>query len=329
LDSGDVSAQRSALQRYRDRLTDTAYGNSALPTLCLFDCLQSWDWMIWKPRPRASPRVINYFPRYSHDSQSPTYSDYCRVKLMLHHPFTGWADLLSVDNQAYSSYIDAFQACKRLHTHSQDFYTNPEAEPSESGESEEDEPEPEDNYPLADFELLARRRPHEHLTRVESFEGLGDREIDRQYDWSAHIGRYEVSPDIWDRVKAEHPAVQVVKVDSSPELLNQEQRKLYDTVVGQYTQELASTASDEPPPSQLLLNVDGVAGSGKTFTLLKICARIQELALQAGNRNPVIQAAPTGVAAFNIVGQTLHSLLRLSIKGRRSDLSVATLQSLQ
>jgi hypothetical protein len=77
------------------------------------------------------------------------------------------------------------------------------------------------------------------------------------------------------------------------------------------------------------LNVDGVAGSGKTFTLLETCARIQELALQAGNRNPVFRAAPTGVAAFNIVGQALHSLLRLSIKGRKSDLSVATLQSLQ
>jgi hypothetical protein len=96
-----------------------------------------------------------------------------------------------------------------------------------------------------------------------------------------------------------------------------------------HIQELASTTSNELPPSQLLLNVDGVCGSGKTFTLLKTCARIQELALQAGNRIPVFRAAPTGAAAFNIVGQTLHSLFRLSIKGRKSDLSVATLQSLQ
>ena len=112
---------------------------------------------------------------------------------MLHHPFTAWPDLLSVDGQAYGSYVDAFQPCKRLHTHPQDFYTNLEAESSDSDESEEDEPEPEDNHPLADFELLARRRPHEDFTRVESLEDLGDRGIDRQYDWSAHIGRYKVS----------------------------------------------------------------------------------------------------------------------------------------
>jgi hypothetical protein len=40
-----------------------------------------------------------------------------------------------------------------------------------------------------------------------------------------------------------------------------------------YMEELAG----QHPP-QLLLNVDGVAGSGKTFALLKTCARLQELA---------------------------------------------------
>jgi hypothetical protein len=99
-------------------------------------------------------------------------------------------------------------------------------------------------------------------------------------------------------------------------------------VVSQYTQELASKVYNIPPPSQLLLNVDGVAGSGKTFTLLKTCARIQELALQAGNRNPVFRAALTGVAAFNIIGQTLYNLLRLLVKGKKLDLSITTLQSL-
>jgi ATP-dependent DNA helicase PIF1 len=97
-------------------------------------------------------------------------------------------------------------------------------------------------------------------------------------------------------------------------------------VVDQYSLE---RAWDRPAPSQLLLNVDSVAGSGKTFTLLKTYARIQELAEQARKQNPVFRAAPTGIAAFNIVKKTLHSLLRLPVKGKKSDLSVATLQALQ
>ena len=40
LESGEITAQRSALQRYRDRLKDTRHGNAALLDLLLFDCLQ-------------------------------------------------------------------------------------------------------------------------------------------------------------------------------------------------------------------------------------------------------------------------------------------------
>jgi hypothetical protein len=87
LESSEITAQRSALWRYRDRLTDIENGNAALPDLSLFDCLRHWDWMTWRVRPRASPRVINYYPRYLNDPDLQTYSDYCRVKLMLHHPF--------------------------------------------------------------------------------------------------------------------------------------------------------------------------------------------------------------------------------------------------
>jgi hypothetical protein len=84
-----------------------------------------------------------------------------------------------------------------------------------------------------------------------------------------------------------------------------------------------------PPPPQLLLNVDSVIGSGKSFTVLKTCARLQEIAIQAGKGNPVFRAAPTGIAAFNIIRKTLHSLLRLPVKGKKSDLSPGTLQAMQ
>ena len=328
LESGEVAAQRSPLRRYQARLTDTKNGNAALPDLSLFDCLRHWDWLTWRVRSRARPRVINYYPRYLNDPESPTYSDYCRVRLMLHHPFVDYADLFTVDGQIYGSYIEAFRACYRSHSHPQDFYADPEPESGASdSESDEDPDEQaEDDHPLADFEAFARRRPQEDFTRTDLLDSLGTRGMDRDYDWSLHVGRYDISPEIWDRVKAENPIAQVVVMDSSPDPLNLEQMKLYDTVVDQYSQELAL---DAPLPRQLLLNVDGVAGSGKTFTLLKTCARIQELATEAGRQNPVFRAAPTGIAAFNIVGKTLHSLLRLPVKGKRSDLSVATLQSLQ
>ena len=59
--------------------------------------------------------------------------------------------------------------------------------------------------------------------------------------------------------------------------------------------------------------------------LLKICSRLQELASTAGRENLVFRAAPIGIAAFNIVGKTLHSLLRLPVKSTAAELSTATL----
>jgi hypothetical protein len=60
---------------------------------------------------------------------------------MLHHAFINWKDLLYIGGQTYGTYIDAFQACSRLHSHPQDFYTDPDDEDDGvdiDSESEED-----------------------------------------------------------------------------------------------------------------------------------------------------------------------------------------------
>ena len=100
--------------------------------------------------------------------------------------------------------------------------------------------------------------------------------------------------------------MQVVLIDLSPLSLNQEQRKLYDTIVRQYFQELALDIS---PLCQLLLNVNSIARSRKTFTILKTCAYIQEFTREAREQNLVFRAALIGIAAYNIIRKTLHSLL--------------------
>ena len=102
----------------------------SLLALSLFDCLQHWDWLIWKIRPRASPRVINYYPRYLDSPKSLGYLDYYYVKLILYYLFTDQPDLLLVKNKTYSLYIKVFQAYKRLYTYLEDFYNNLEEEGS-------------------------------------------------------------------------------------------------------------------------------------------------------------------------------------------------------
>jgi ATP-dependent exoDNAse (exonuclease V) alpha subunit len=121
-----------------------------------------------------------------------------------------------------------------------------------------------------------------------------------------------------------------VDVSSSVTRLNVQQQKLYNVIVAQYRAELAATTGFGDPVRPLLLNVDGAAGSGKTFTLQKACSQIQEMAAAAHKPNPIFRAAPTGVAAFNFQGKTLHSLLRLPVrKQAATEVSEGTLQALQ
>ncbi|KAF4628205.1 hypothetical protein G7Y89_g9944 [Cudoniella acicularis] len=53
------------------------------------------------------------------------------------------------------------------------------------------------------------------------------------------------------------------------------------------------------------------------------------MAREAGRQSSVFRAAPTGIAAFNIVRRTLRALLQLPLKGQKANMSIATLQSLQ
>ena len=155
---------------------------------------------------------------------------------------------------------------------------------SDSGsDSGDDDPhEVRKEHPLADFEAFARRRPGVDFTAPG--DSLGNLELDCSYDWLTHMDRYvELYPEKVDQIKADNPIDLRVDVDSSPAALNPDQRKIYDTIVDQYNYEISP--GDRPPQPQLLLNVDGEAGTGRTFTLLKACAR-------PGRGNPVFRAAP-------------------------------------
>jgi hypothetical protein len=150
---------------------------------------------------------------------------------MLHHPFQHFTDLLSFDGCDYGSYIDAFHACKRLHSHPDDFYTDLVANDQDT-ESDDDESvrNESDNEPLADFEVFARRRPDNDDLTCSYTDDLGRRDLDRIYDWTSHVGRNMTTVEAWEQFKLFHHTEQVVTVDSDPSPLNTEQRKLYDIV---------------------------------------------------------------------------------------------------
>ena len=98
---------------------------------------------------------------------------------------------------------------------------------------------------------------------------------------------------------------------ADPQRLQGKQLQAY-TLVQQHAE------AEAPPPLRMI--VSGTAGTGKSYL-------IHCLRLLLNSRVRV--AAPTGVAAFNIEGHTLHSLLSLPVKGEYKDLEGERLHKMQ
>ena len=96
-----------------------------------------------------------------------------------------------------------------------------------------------------------------------------------------------------------------------PQLLQGKQRLVYDTVC----QHLHS-ADTEP----LKMIVSGTAGTGKSYLIHCLRSLLQD---------QVRVVAPTGVAAFNVEGVTLHSFLHLPTRGDFKNLEGEKLHRLQ
>ncbi|KAM4061282.1 PIF1-like helicase [Hirsutella rhossiliensis] len=231
-----------------------------------------------------------------------------KKRLMMAHPHRAPEELLAVDGQLCESFVAAYQCCRRRHHfHEDDHYgevgTNElQAEDDEFVQEVHDEPIAEE-----DWHELAHMLPDRPLEE-EDIDVLGRRNIDVNYDWTPHVGRYTnddiLSGNYWEQRKAEssfHLDVEHQPLEAR-DALNPEQRIVYDTVMGHFL------AQDR---SQLLLHVDGGGGTGKSYLINLLSAHLQ--AATRGRGTPVWRAAPTGVAGNQISGTTLHSLLHLPI----------------
>ena len=57
------------------------------------------------------------------------------------------------------------------------------------------------------------------------------------------------------------------------------------------------------------MHVDGPAGTSKLYLIDMISTYLFDMVVQCRQSDSVLQAAPTGVAAFSIQEQTLHQLI--------------------
>jgi hypothetical protein len=317
IEDGEVTiGGKSLLKKYIDR-------PGTVENLTYIDYIRNFNHITYKRRPRAKPRLLNYFPLYK--TTEDQLEDFCRVKIFLHHPFRA---INSLKGQ-FHGWKEAYQDCIQNHHNHEpdgldDTFEQPDEDefesPATSGAMEEEL--------QATWQAMARQLPNNVEDRLIDSNQLGFRDID-QFDWSTHVIECSLDENWWISQIQAHPGEMTVNQASQRlfDTLQGKQRQIFELVVDHYQKSLNIT---EPVPSQLLLQVDGKAGTGKSHVIWLLSSKLQELATINGQPNPVFRAAPTGVAAHGISGKTIHSLFRLPVKKEKfTALSISALTTVQ
>jgi len=229
-------------------------------------------------RKRTTPKII----RYRHYGKKEDFKNYCREQLMLFVPWRDEKDeLLEIDHVKTANDLrDTIRKNSKPYIFNQDIDDNVLADLYEQAEQFHEE---EDSSTLVDEELenldLGFEEPHceraEETTKSKVQQFLPPRMVDDE--------RY-------------------VKLLRS---LNEKQRRfVLDTL------HLLKTS-----PSPFYRFLSGGAGVGKSHVITAIVQSFMRFYVKTPNINPdeicCVVAAPTGKAAFNVAGMTLHCTFKL------------------
>ena len=317
--------KKSLFDRYKTRPIDRF---PALSNVSLLEFATWWDWDHNKYTKRGSrgakPYVVNVYPRYHPDPNvSDVWEKYCYTKMILHHPFRHPDELLK-DHIDWAAAYQSDCLDKRvtvcvppLHLHMDslpDTVKDKDDEDVESdSESIPDEDHEADNF-RAEWMQEAGRHPNQ---RVElDFGNLGSRDLDLAYDWNENSPNQSdinaASTWLTDRIK-ESPndiAQQLPHVDYS--WLKGHQREVFLQVMA-YFKKIKAGGANKPDP--LRINVDGTAGTGKSFLIWAISIALRDMFHdELDGHDPVVRLAPTGIAAFGIRGWTINYGLMIPVK---------------
>jgi hypothetical protein len=122
----------------------------------------------------------------------------------------------------------------------------------------------------------------------------------------------------------------LIKFSSSFASLNAKQKACFHIVVAHLNEETCCK-TEQNKSGQLRMLLSGPAGTGKTFLIHCLFAYSQLKFPYDGTRfGPVLKLAPTGVAAHNIRGNTIDSVMQFwSFSSQKGDLSNNILKDLQ
>ena len=254
---------------------------------------------------RTGEAVIRILPKFSCDPKNEQYDKYCMQYLVLHKPFRRW-------DQLVDGFVDASAAYANLTLGREDVHKNFQEvlDATAAGLNYQDEgclPQVEDVDQW--MTVLDVERPIQlaaGLLPVQQLDWKAASEAYHHLIPSAKSFLIESKAQVLQQQHLQNPPSCV-----DPAKLNTDQRTVYNSVLDHMN------SADNRPLHALVL---GTAGTGKSYLIH--CLE-QILSAQC------MVLAPTGVAALNINGQTIHSFFQFAKFTQVNELWGTSLQTLQ
>lgn len=282
-------------------------------------------------RQSTKDHILRYWPAFSSDPDSSLYENWCRMKVLLHHPYRIEDSLRCENDDELLDWPTVYKDCQlSCGPHPPDFLPDL-ASKSQADDELDDEYDSADEMPDSDepydFMILAGRSNNRGGVVLEHDAALGERALDREHDWMANTHAFaDMNPD-WLKTQRDTCGDNIDSYGAqpcNPSSLTERQRAVFDLFANHFE---AIGAGNAPP--QILLNLDGPAGTGKSYLIETLSSHLAFRCQHLGIKDPVVRTGPTGVAAYNIRGKTLHQLLSLPVQGKFEPLSNQRLIRLQ
>ena len=326
---GDDVLQTSVLKDYGE-CTTMKSRYTGLSQISLMQYVSQYTKVRGELTKRRNPHIVRTFPKISANPGGPDFGKYCKYQLIKFKPWVGepsnaWNNEKETDEMFINTYelflLTDESAEENVFRYSDERDRVHEAQnggnsDQSDDDQSDDDPSDDDHYEeeqVDDWMLLCRIN--------QQFQDAGNQMSDNEaVDWFEEVRAVPTdllkeSPG-WiysQRKEAEELGHQFQEDEQQlvidPETLNEKQRLAYDIIT--------SEIGDNPEPVHMI--VCGTAGTGKTYL---ISAVKQVLGTQC------VVTATTGIAAFSIKGETLHSAAQLPIREYR-ELQGDSLQRLQ
>ena len=196
--------------------------------------------------------------------------------------------------------------------------------PIDNEVSEEEEMEVEQSGP--DWCILSSTNPNNPISSTPC---LGQRAIDETHDWNAAFNKYSEAENLVNFIDQQKSINNESSTSSQSndlgvpfDKLSKPQQEVLKCLDKQIAF-LQRTKSSKPPHQCVLIY--GKAGSGKST----VAKHIQIKLSSAFEMQSYLVMAPTGIAAVNIEGATIHSTLKISVDNDYTPLNHSTLKELQ